>query len=63
VQFDAACSTNTTSYSWDFGDGTAIASGVTAKHKFSAAKTYTIKLTVANSKSTVVNAQDLQILP
>jgi PKD repeat protein len=62
VQFDATCSKNTTTYTWDFGDNTT-ASGVIVKHKFSTAKTYSIKLTIANSKSTVVNTQDLQILP
>ena len=53
VSFDGSRSTvnNTatiTSYSWSFGDGTT-ATGASATHAFSAAGTYTTKLTVTDS--------------
>ncbi|MDR7234329.1 PKD domain-containing protein [Agrococcus sp. BE272] len=38
------------SYRWDFGDGTPVASGVTASHTYGAAGTYPITLTVTDSR-------------
>ena len=37
-----------TAYSWDFGDGTASVSGVTAAHDYAAAGTYQVTLTVTD---------------
>ncbi len=49
VFFNASSSTVTSgTYTWDFGDGTR-GSGVTPTHVYSAARTYTVTLTVANS--------------
>ncbi len=50
VQFDASCSTNATSYSWDFGDGTAASEGASVKHKYSTAAIYNVKLTAKNKR-------------
>ena len=38
-----------TSYSWNWGDGTALGSGVTATHDYATGGTYTITLTVTDS--------------
>ncbi|HTF97459.1 MAG TPA: PKD domain-containing protein [Cellvibrio sp.] len=51
---NANCSTdpdgNPLSYSWDFGDGSS-ATGATALHAYTASGTYTVKLTVSDSKA------------
>ena len=62
---DASASTAsdgaTLSYSWDFGDGTPLGSGVTASHTYASAGSYTVTLTLTDSlggvttKSTLVN--------
>lgn len=52
VVFDASESSSPTSlasYVWDFGDGTA-AGGVIVRHTFTVAGTYTVRLTVTDSK-------------
>jgi trimeric autotransporter adhesin len=38
------------SYGWDFGDGSAGASGVTANHTYAGAGTFTVKLTVTDDE-------------
>ncbi len=52
VSFNASGSTDTgatiTGYAWTFGDGST-GSGVTASHPYSAAGTYTVRLTVTDS--------------
>jgi PKD repeat protein len=62
VQFDGSCSSNTTSYTWDFGDGTS-ATGNPVKHKYSTAATYAIKLTATNKKKSKTLVQDVTINP
>jgi serine protease len=53
VQFDAAASSDPdgsiAAYSWNFGDGTAAASGVTVTHVFQTAGTRTVTLTVTDN--------------
>lgn len=60
VQFDASCSTNATSYTWDFGDG-ASTSGNPVKHKYATPGTYAVKLTATNKKKTGTATQNLVI--
>lgn len=47
VKFNAGCSEDASSYSWNFGDG-GTAEGIEAKHKYSAAGTYDVKLTATS---------------
>lgn len=56
VQFDASASTDNggaiTTYSWNFGDNSATASGVSVGHTFLAAGTHTVTLTVTDNGGT-----------
>ena len=61
IQFDAACSKNTNTYTWEFGDGTT-GTGVSVKHKYTIDKTYSVKLTATNKKKTETTTQDLVII-
>jgi len=54
LQFDGSTSTayngaSVSSYSWDFGDGTAPVSGPSPTHVFTAAGSYTVRLTVSDT--------------
>ncbi len=64
VTFDATDSTDEdgtiVKYSWEFGDGTPLASGVTATHTFTAPGTYTVTLWVTDD-SGLVSSLPLQI--
>lgn len=66
VSFDGGSSTGTgLSYAWDFGDGTS-GSGETATHKYTAAASYTVKLTVTDKngiKDSVTHAVTIAALP
>ena len=56
VFFDANTSsdeTGITAYSWDFGDGSAIETGVTIDHIYTTAGSYTATLTVTNSSNEI----------
>ncbi|MBI4886155.1 MAG: PKD domain-containing protein [Acidobacteria bacterium] len=56
VYFNASSSTATdATYAWDFGDGSS-ASGVTPTHRYSQERTYTVSLTVTNSRGQVATA-------
>ncbi|PKL57828.1 MAG: hypothetical protein CVV34_05485, partial [Methanomicrobiales archaeon HGW-Methanomicrobiales-5] len=53
LTFDASASTDDgtiAKYSWEFGDGTPIASGKTATHTYTAPGTYTVVLWVTDDK-------------
>ena len=62
VQFNASCSKDADTYSWDFGDGN-VGSGSTTKHKYPNAGDYTVKLTASNKKKSVTNSQTVTINP
>jgi hypothetical protein len=47
--FDAAASTNATTYSWNYGDGGAPGSGVSTTHTYVNNGTYTVTLIVGNA--------------
>ncbi len=51
------------SYTWDFGDDSALASGITATHTFTAGGTYTITLTAINTCGMQVIQQAVTITP
>ena len=72
VNFDANSASDDngiTSYSWDFGDGTALHSGITTSHTYTAADTYTAILTVTDSQnqtatiSTNITVSEVVYLP
>ena len=62
VQVNAACSTDADSYVWDFGDGYST-TGSTAKHKYNAVGTFTIKLTAKNSNRDASTSRDVIVVP
>ncbi len=62
IQFNAACSTDADTYSWEYGDGSGD-SGSTAKHKYAKAGTYTVKLTAKNSSKSSSTTQTVTIAP
>ncbi|AMM21989.1 hypothetical protein AX769_19865 [Frondihabitans sp. PAMC 28766] len=57
--FDASGSSDTsgtiTSYAWDYGDGTT-GTGVTSTHAYTAAGTYTVKLTLTDSNGSTASS-------
>ena len=62
VQFDASCSKNAATYTWNFGDGTS-ASGNPVKHKYSNQGVYNVVLTEKNGKKTALLTQNVTINP
>jgi PKD repeat protein len=55
VKFDASCSTNAKSYTWDFGNGAAEV-GVSVKTKYTTPGTYNVTLTAKlNSKTSIIS--------
>lgn len=59
--------TNTTTdaflYQWDFGDGSAMASGQNVTHTYKAAGTYQVKLTAAGRGGTGISPQQPVVIP
>ena len=60
IQYDASCSNDATSYSWDFGDGTS-STGITTKHKYLNAGNYSVKLTANNGSKNRSTTQTVSI--
>ena len=56
IQFDASCSKDADSYSWNFGDGT-LQAGYLTKHKYPNAGSYTVILTANHSSKSVTLSQ------
>ncbi len=56
IQFDASCSKDADSYSWNFGDG-ASQTGYLTKHKYPNAGSYTVILTANHSSKSVTLSQ------
>ena len=63
IQYNALCSTDTDSYTWDYGDGSANESGAQAKHKYRTAANYTVRLTAKNSSKDASTTQVVTIAP
>ncbi|MSQ78993.1 MAG: PKD domain-containing protein [Flavobacteriaceae bacterium] len=61
VQFNASCTLDANYYEWNFGDGSAIAGGITQKHKYTTEGTYAVKLTVKNGKVVAEKTDSLKI--
>ena len=60
IQYDASCSKDADSYSWDFGDGTT-GNGSPAKHKYPNTGNYTIVLTAHHSSKSATISQTVTI--
>ncbi len=60
VKFEANCSSNAKTYSWDFGN-TATDAGVSVKTKYSTPGAYNVTLTVKNGSKSDVNVQTITI--
>ena len=58
VSFSAAASGGTSpySFSWNFGDGTSLATGSTASHKYVVAGPYTVRANVTDAKGRLASA-------
>jgi PKD repeat protein len=61
VQFDASCSANAETYSWDFG-GLGTATGATTKFKFTKAGKYIIKLQAKKGDKSSEFTQEIDVL-
>ena len=62
VQVNAACSTDADDYVWDFGDGYST-TGATAKHKYNAVGTFTLKLTARSSSKESTTSKTVTVVP
>ena len=60
INYDASCSKDADSYSWDFGDGTT-GSGSPAKHKYPNVGNYNIVLTAHHSSKSATISQTITI--
>ena len=60
IQFDASCSKDADSYSWNFGDGTSQA-GYLTKHKYVNAGIYTVILTANHSSKSATISKVISI--
>ena len=62
VEVNAACSTDATSYLWEWGDG-ASTTGVKVKHKYNVAGNFTIKMTAKNDNRESATSRQVTIVP
>lgn len=60
VQFDASCSQDATTYTWDFGDG-GTDSGLNVKHKYLNTGVYTVTLKASNKKKSETMTETITI--
>ena len=60
IKFDASCSKDADSYSWNFGDGTS-QTGYLTKHKYPNAGSYTVILTANHSSKSATMSQVVNI--
>src|SRR5207249_4414639 len=58
ISFSAAASGGTSpySFSWNFGDGTSLAKGSTASHKYAIAGAYTVRVNATDAKGRLASA-------
>ena len=62
VQFDASCTSDATSYYWDFGNGLN-ASAVTAQTTYDSATTYTVNLVTVGSGKSAAISKRVTVIP
>ncbi len=62
VQFDATCTTEATSYSWNYGDGNS-GTGITSKHKYQTVGTYIVTLTASNKGNSSIIEKNMAVTP
>src|SRR5262249_40188135 len=53
---DSTSQSGIVDYSWDFGDNTALGSGVSVTHQYSANRTYTVRLTITDTQGRTATA-------
>ncbi|RSK32355.1 PKD domain-containing protein [Hymenobacter metallilatus] len=61
VEVNAGCSTEATSFVWEWGDG-ASDTGIKTNHKYNAAGTFTIKLTAKNDDNSATTTKQVTIV-
>lgn len=62
VNFDASCTSDASSYYWDFGNGLN-ANGVTAQTIYDSATTYTVNLVTVGSGKSAAISKRVTVLP
>ncbi len=60
VHFNASCTANATSFSWDFGDGSS-AAGLSTKHKYDYSANFIVTLTAIRANKSESSTQVLTI--
>ena len=60
IQFNAACSTDADTYTWEYGDGSGD-TGAAVKHKYPRAGSYEVKLMAKNSSKTSTSSKTVVV--